>query len=54
MISDVIYFMEKNRSGAWVVHGELGIRMYYDHTKREAREKYLEEYNRTIFVNMEG
>lgn len=54
MSSKVIYFMERNVSGAWVVHGELGIRQYYGHTKREAREKYLEEYNRTIFVNMEG
>ena len=54
MISDVIYSMEKNYLGAWVVHGELGVRIYYGHTKREAREKYMEEYNRTIFVNMEG
>lgn len=44
-----IFFIEKNVHGAWVIFGRLGVRQYYGYTKREACEKYKEEFNKTIF-----
>ena len=46
-----VYFMEKNVHGAWVVYGEMGVRQYYYYTKKEARRRYIEECQATLFVN---
>lgn len=51
MRKNPIFFMEKNIRGAWVVYGELGVKQYYYYTKEEAKKMYLDECNRTIFVN---
>lgn len=48
---DVIYFVEKNIRGAWVVWGVIGIHQYYGYTKREAMRMYVEECSKKIFVN---
>lgn len=45
----IIFFMEKNVHGAWVIYGQLGVRQYYGFTKSEAMEKYIADSN--IFVN---
>lgn len=46
---DYIYFMEKNKYGAWVVYGVDGVKQYYYYTKAEAKKKYIEDCN--VFVN---
>lgn len=46
---DIIFFMEKNVRGAWVIYGQLGVRQYYGFTKSEARKRYIADSN--IFVN---
>ena len=38
-----IYLIERNIRGAWVIYGSIGIRQYYDYTKKEAKQKYLDE-----------
>ena len=38
-----IWFTERNRYGAWVVHGCIGTRQYYYYTKAEALRRYREE-----------
>lgn len=43
-----IFFSERNKSGAWVVYGRLGIRQYYGYTKAEAEEKYKAECRQKI------
>lgn len=39
----MIYYVEKNIHGAWVVCGEIGTRQYYYYTKKDAVRKYKEE-----------
>ncbi len=39
----MIYYIERNIHGAWVIHGEIGIRQYYGYCKRDAYRKYREE-----------
>lgn len=51
MISDVIYSSQKI-GGKIIIIGELGRREYSGLTKLEAEIKYMEEYNRKIFVAM--
>lgn len=46
-----IFCVEKNIRGAWVIYGDLGIRQYYDYTKKQAMRRYRDEYRSTIFVN---
>lgn len=43
----IIFFIEKNIRGAWVIYGLEGIKQYYGYTKEQARQKYLDEV-RTI------
>lgn len=43
MRKSVIWYIEKNIYGAWVICGEIGIRQYYYYTKREAMSKYRYE-----------
>lgn len=47
----MIYFIEKNIHGAWVIWGKLGIRQYYYYTKREAKQRYIEEARGKLFYN---
>ena len=54
MFKSPVYFMEKNIRGAWVIYGALGIRQYYYYTKSQARQRYMDEYNSTHFVNQKG
>lgn len=49
---DVIFFIEKNIHGAWVIYGELGVRQYYGYTKAQARKMYIESSN--IIINERG
>lgn len=44
-----IHFMEKNIYGAWVVYGLMDIKQYYYYTKAQARQMYVDEYNKTYF-----
>ena len=39
----LIYFVERNIHGAWVVYGVDGIKQYYYCTKAEAIRKYKED-----------
>ena len=38
----IIFFIERNIRGAWVIYGLEGIK-YYGYTKEQARQKYLDE-----------
>ena len=49
MMRGVVWFVEKNIHGAWVVYGIDGIKQYYYYTKAEAIRKYKNECN--VFVN---
>ena len=50
---DPIFFIEKNIHGACVIWGVVGIRQYYYYTKKEAKERYIEEAKGTVFHNVE-
>jgi hypothetical protein len=45
----IIWFVEKNIRGAWVVYGIDGIKQYYGYTKARAKQKYIEDC-KTIVV----
>ncbi len=47
----MIHFVERNYHGAWVVWGVIGIRQYYDYTKKRAIELYKEEVCNTMLVS---
>lgn len=47
----LIYFMERNIHGAWVVYGAIGIKQYYYYTKTEARQQYLQACKGKVFYN---
>lgn len=47
---EIVYFMEKNIHGAWVVYGALGVRQYYGYSKAEAKRRYTEEAKQRIFI----
>lgn len=49
MRKNPIHFMEKNIHGAWVVYGLMGVKQYYYYTKAQARQMYVDEYNKTYF-----
>lgn len=53
MSKSPIYFIEKNIRGAWVVWGVIGMRQYYYYTQAQAKKRYIEECNKTYFVNQE-
>ena len=48
----IIYFMEKNIHVALVVYGVAGIKQYYYYTKKEARQKYIDDCN--VFFEDKG
>lgn len=45
----VVFFVERNHSGAWVVYGAAGVKQYYGYTKKQAVQLYKESC--TIIVN---
>lgn len=47
----VIYFVEKNVRGVWVIYGQIGVKQYDGYTKQEAIKKYKEECKRTVIEN---
>ena len=46
-MNSVVYFVERNIHGAWVVYGSEGVKQYYGYTKKQAVELYRSS-NRTI------
>lgn len=44
----IVFFMEKNIRGAWVVYGIDGVKQYYGYTKAKARQMYIDDYK--VFV----
>lgn len=48
--SDIIYLVEKNHRGAWVIYGINGVMQYYDYTKKQAMEMYIQEAESKIFT----
>ena len=53
MINDsIVYFMERNIHGAWVVYGASGVKQYYGYTKEEARRMYIEAHKSVTFTNV--
>jgi len=44
----MIYFVEKNVHGAWVVYGNNGIKQYYGYSKTEAIQLYKADAEREI------
>lgn len=45
----IIFFVERNIRGAWVVYGLCGIKQYYGYTRKEAIERYKADCD--IIVN---
>ena len=41
-MNDLVWLVERNIHGAWVVYGACGIKQYYYCTKTEAKRKYKE------------
>ena len=39
----IVWFIEKNIRGAWVLYGIEGIKQYYGYTKAQAKQKYIED-----------
>ena len=54
MSKNPIHFMEKNIHDVWVVYGLMGVKQYYYYTKAQARQMYIDEYNKNYFVNQKG
>lgn len=48
--TNLIYFIERNIRGAWVIYGIAGIKQYYYYTKRQATNLYKQECEK-YFVN---
>lgn len=46
---DLVWMVERNIHGAWVVYGACGIKQYYYCTKTEAKRKYKEDAD--VFYN---
>lgn len=49
---NIVFFIEKNIHGAWVVYGMDGVKQYYGYSKAEAKRRYLDEYK--VIVNKEN
>jgi len=49
----IIYFVEQNIYGAWVIYGINGVKQYYGYSRREAESKYKAEAKKVFFVNEE-
>lgn len=54
MSRSMIDFMERSREGYWVIWGAVGMRRYLYYTKREARQRYLEECRQKVFINQKA
>lgn len=51
-MKSVIYLVEKNIHGAWVVYGDLGVRQYIGYTKAQAVKLYKAECRKKVFVEV--
>ena len=45
MAKQIVWFMEKNIHGDWVLYGVAGIKQYDYYTKKEASKKYIDDCN---------
>ena len=50
----IIFFIDRNIRGAWVVYGLEGVKQYYGYTKEQARQKYLDEARTIINERYNG
>lgn len=50
-MKSIIWFVEKNIYGAWVIYGINNVKQYYGYTKSEAIRKYKKEAQKIIFIN---
>lgn len=48
-MNGLIFFVEQNVRGAWVVYGLCGIKQYYGYTRKQAIEQYKADCD--IFEN---
>ena len=39
-MESLVYFVERNHRGAWVVYGVEGVKQYYGYTKKQAVQLY--------------
>ena len=44
-MGSVVFFVERNHRGAWVVYGATGVKQYYGYTKKQAVQLYKESCN---------
>jgi len=51
-MSKLIYLIEKNVHGAWVIYGEIGVKQYYFYTKKNAVSRYIDQCKQTIITNI--
>ena len=42
----MIYLVYRNYNGSWVIHGSLGVKVYYGYTKLTACKKYMDDVKR--------
>lgn len=50
-MTGLIFYVEKNIHGEWVICGQIGIRKYIGYSKTEAIKRYKDECRKTIFTN---
>ena len=41
-MGSVVFFVEHNHRGAWVIYGIEGVKQYYGYTKKQAIQLYKE------------
>ena len=49
-MNDLVWLVERNIYGAWVVYGTCGIKQYYYCTKTEAKRKYKEDADVFFYI----
>ena len=49
----LIYFIERNIRGAWIVYGIIGIKQYYGYTRKQAIQLYKEQIRMERIVNVD-
>lgn len=51
LVGRFVWATERNRYGAWVVYGALGVHQFYYMSKAEAVRRYVAECKEKIFIN---
>jgi hypothetical protein len=46
---NIVYLVERNECGAWVIYGAFGVKQYYGYTKTQALHLYRQ--SDMIFTN---